>query len=98
MLSNESFSYLVGEIEREIIDLTKGSEEITIEPSVEEKEYLPSEGKQFGRVVAKGVTAEVDDNIKPENIKLGVNILGIDGNVGAEVVSSTVVSGRPRRF
>lgn len=84
-MNNGSFgNMLYGEIEREIIDLTKEGEEIVIEPSGEEKVYLPSENKQFSKVTAKGVTADIDKNIKPENIKLGVNILGIEGNVAPD--------------
>lgn len=84
MSHNNLCSYLNSKIQREIIDFTKETEEILIEPTIEEKEYIPSENKQFGKVTVKGVSAEIDKNIKPENIKLGVSILGVDGNVAPD--------------
>ncbi|MGN1029686.1 MAG: BspA family leucine-rich repeat surface protein, partial [Bacilli bacterium] len=53
-------------------------ENIEIKPTVEEQ-ILKSEKYGFDEVKILGVTAEIDENIKPENIKEGTNILGIDG-------------------
>ena len=53
-------------------------ENLEITPTTE-GQILKSEKYGFEVVTVKGVTAEIDKEIKPENIKVGVNILGIDG-------------------
>lgn len=55
--------------------------ELTITPNVEERFYIPPEDSVYRKVTAKEVTAEIDDNIKSENIKTGINILGVDGSL-----------------
>lgn len=50
-------------------------EELEVTPSVEEQKYKGA----YGIVTVRGVTAEIDDNIKKEYIKEGVDILGVVG-------------------
>lgn len=60
-------------------------------PSMENKDITPTTNTQivypdegysyFDKVTVKGVTNTIDSNIKSDNIKKGVSILGITGNV-----------------
>lgn len=50
---------------------------LEITPSLEEQTF----NGVYTEVKSKGVTSEVDENIKPENIKGGVEILGVTGNI-----------------
>lgn len=87
MLENNltSTPILYGEIQREIIDLKKEEQNKVVEPSFEDNLVLPDTPMQtLGSVLVKGVTADIDKNIKAENIRLGVNILGIEGNVAPD--------------
>lgn len=54
-------------------------EEINVEPSIETQIILPTEGKFINKVNIALVTADIDPDIIAENIKVGKNILGIDG-------------------
>ncbi|MGN1301207.1 MAG: BspA family leucine-rich repeat surface protein [Clostridia bacterium] len=53
-------------------------EDLTVTPSVEEQ-HFKSEKYGYDEVIVEKVTSEIDENIKPENIKEGTNILGVDG-------------------
>lgn len=54
----------------------------TVEPSIEEQVIIPDEGIfALSSVTVNPVTSEIDKNIKAENIKEGVSILGIEGTV-----------------
>lgn len=51
-----------------------------VSPSTEHQTILPSEGYDgFARVEVKPVTSAIDPNLKEENIKQGVTILGVIG-------------------
>ena len=51
-----------------------------VSPSIEHQTILPSEGYDgFARVEVKPVTSAIDPNLKEENIKQGVTILGVIG-------------------
>ena len=54
-----------------------GVEILNISPSIEEQEIIIPSAAQTVKVSA--VTSSIDSNILPENIKAGVNILGVDG-------------------
>ena len=54
----------------------------TVEPSIEEQTIIPDKGIfALSSVTVNPVTSEIDKNIKAENIKEGVSILGIEGTV-----------------
>lgn len=51
-------------------------------PSIEVQEIVADEDYYaLGKVVVDAVTSSIDDNIKPENIKQGVSILGVEGTM-----------------
>lgn len=53
---------------------------IVANPKVSAQSINPSSGYAgIKQVIINGVTSDIDENIKPENIKSGVNILGVDG-------------------
>ena len=56
-------------------------ENIEITPSKEEQTFKSENYYGYDEVKVNGVTSEIDSNIKPENIKEGVEILGVSGNV-----------------
>lgn len=63
---------------KENIQIIPETENIEINPSTEEQVFI-SEKVGYSEVKIKGVTSEIDENIKPENIKVGTTILGIEG-------------------
>lgn len=67
-------------------------ENLEVTPSGEEQTF---KSKMYGydEVKVKGVTAEVDEDIKPENIIEGVDILGVKGNFkGVDSSNATAVA------
>ena len=87
MLSGELIgaSVLRGEIQREVLDLRKEEQEKVVEAGREDVVVVPDDAmKVLSKVVVKGVTAGIDENIRAENIKLGVSILGVEGNVAPD--------------
>ena len=67
-------------VEGNVIEL-KG-EEKTINPQIEKQIILPSEDKNaITKVIIEAVDSSIDTDIKPENIKKGVSILGIEGSI-----------------
>lgn len=56
-------------------------ENLEVNPSAEKQVFNHPNSYGYDEVVVKGVTSEVDENIKPENIKGGVEILGVTGNI-----------------
>lgn len=56
-------------------------EEITIVPSIISQEFIPEEGRVYTKIFVKAVTADIDNNIKPENILKNIEILGVKGTV-----------------
>ena len=55
--------------------------DLTIEPSTEQQVFNRGSFKGYGIVTAEPVTSAIDVNIRPENIKRGVTILGITGTL-----------------
>lgn len=53
----------------------------TINPSIEEQTVTPTSGKYIKQVTVNPVTASIDINITPENIRKDVTILGVTGTV-----------------
>lgn len=63
----------------------------TVEPSIEEQLITPDEGVfALSSVTVNPVTSEIDENIKAENIKEGISILGVEG--GAKVATPDLVN------
>lgn len=58
-----------------------GATELTVVPTTEAQEIYPEANKSFVKVNVEPVTAAIDTNIKPTNIKEGVQILGVTGTV-----------------
>lgn len=58
-----------------------GATELTVVPTTEAQEIYPEANKSFVKVNVEPVTADIDTNIKPTNIKEGVQILGVTGTV-----------------
>lgn len=72
--------YGFSEITVEPLDIKLQSKEV--EPSTEIQEIIADEEYDaLNKVVVKQVTYKIDENIKPENIKNGVSILDVQGNV-----------------
>ena len=69
---------LKGKINEKVVEIYPELENLVIEPSLEEQ-HFKSEKYGYNEVTVKGVTAEIDKDIKPENIKEGVEILGVEG-------------------
>lgn len=58
-----------------------GATELTVVPTTEAQEIYPDTDKSFVKVNVEPVTAAIDTNIKPTNIREGVQILGVTGTV-----------------
>lgn len=65
----------------EIVYKNPPTEEITIYPSTIEQEIYPSTDKYINKVIVKAVTSDIDSNITSLNIRKGVSILGVEGNL-----------------
>lgn len=66
----------------ENIEVVPVVEDVTVSPSTESQVETPSEGYcGIGQVNIGAVTADIDANIVPENIKEGVSILGVVGTL-----------------
>ena len=75
------------------------SVKVTVSPTLENKNVTPTTSEQtvtagenydgLGTVTVEAVTAAIDSNITPGNIKSGVSILGVEGNVNAIEFSAT---------
>ena len=66
----------------ENIEVVPVVEDVTVSPSTEAQVETPSEGYcGIGQVNIGAVTADIDANIVPENIKEGVSILGVVGTL-----------------
>ena len=67
-------------------------EEKTVVPTREQQEILPSEGKNaITKITVQPVDRTIDEDIKPENIIDGVEILGVVGNYkGIDTSDATV--------
>ena len=62
----------------------KPEEEFDVQPTTTDQRITPTKGHAFGGGTVRAVTSEIDNNIKPENIKQGVSILGVEGTIEVE--------------
>ena len=60
-------------------------EDITITSSQENQTIMRSEGKFINSVTVPKVTSTIDSNIKPENIKMNMSILGVVGTYDGDM-------------
>ena len=70
---------LVAKLNRVEIKEQPELEDLTVIPSLEQQKFK-SVIYGYNEVIVEGVTSNIDKDIKAENIKAGVNILGVDGN------------------
>lgn len=68
-------------------------ENLEVNPSKEEQTFKSKDYYGYDNVTINPVTNEIDENIKPENIKKDVSILGVTGNV--EEINATEISINP---
>ena len=69
------------------------TEEVIINPSTEEQTILASPEKYIDKVTANPVTAAIDPDIQAENIKEGINILGVEGTyIGTDTRDATATA------
>lgn len=74
----------------ENIQVIPETEKIKITPKLEEQKFI-SEKIGYDEVIVARVTADIDPNIKSENIKVGTTILGIEGGYkGVDTSDATV--------
>lgn len=84
--SVQSFSPKSGECGyRNVTVAAAPTETKTVTPTTGTQTLSPSSGKVgFSRVTVNPVTSAIDSNIRPENIKAGVTILGVTGTYEGE--------------
>ena len=68
-------------------------ENLEVNPSKEEQTFKSKDYYGYDEVKVNPVTNSIDENIKPENIKKDVSILGVIGNV--EEINATEISINP---
>lgn len=89
--------HISAEIEELTVTLGVGREQIypelqekSIEPATSIQTIQPDEDYYgLNKVVVNAVTSEIDDNIQANNIRRGVSILGVNGNLEADKPDQT---------
>ena len=69
------------DISDKIIEVKPNLKDIEITPSKEEQTFKSENYYGYDEVKVNGVTNEIDENITSENIKSGVFILGVEGEL-----------------
>ena len=59
----------------------KPEEIFDVQPTTAEQTIIPRAGYTFRGGIVKAVTAEIDENIKSNNIREGVTVLGVEGTL-----------------
>ena len=72
----KKIDYINAGVSSTIQKIYPATEEITVTPKTETQEIEPTKNKLINKVFVDKVTADIDPDIKAENIKEGVNILG----------------------
>lgn len=88
----ESIDVEIKEFEKVDIDLSGAilvgqvgeMEEVSVSPQTYEQVIEAGAGKTLKSVKVGAVTSDIDDDIKAENIRLGVSILGVEGNMAGD--------------
>ena len=77
-------------IESVIVKAVPITDKITVTPTKLDQNILPeSNDLAIDSVLVKAVTNEIDNNIKAENIKQGVSILGVKGELEGTIIPKT---------
>ena len=66
-------------------------EPLTITPSADRQEFYTSYEKKYNPITVEPVTSDVDSNIRPENIKAGISILGVFGTLSGGTSNDFIV-------
>lgn len=82
---------LTGGLNTSIKEIKPELENLTVTPLTEEQKFK-SEKYGYNEVIVERVTADIDSSIKPENIKKGANILGVEGGYEGIDTSDATVS------
>ena len=78
----EAKQALTGTLNNAVEYIQPATQEKEVTPSLEVQEVTPDKDYTgLSRVTIGAVTNEIDINIQPNNIKLGINILGVEGNI-----------------
>ena len=100
MESNDNIKIILKEddnlkfkLDNKIEKVSPPLENLEINPSKEEQTFKSQDYYGYDEVKVNGVTNSIDKNIKPENIKKDINILGVTGNV--EEINTTEISINP---
>ena len=64
-----------------LVYVQSDTEQVEIAPTIDLQTILPSPNKLIDQVTVLPVTAEIDSQIVPTNIRAGVSILGVQGNL-----------------
>ena len=67
--------------ETRVVEIPPETESVVITPKTESQQILPSKNKYIKEVNVEAVTAGIDTNIQNYNIRTGVTILGVQGNL-----------------
>ena len=59
-------------------------EPLTITPTIDGQEISAFDDLKYNPITVEPVTSSIDENIQPKNIKEGVTILGVTGNLKKE--------------
>lgn len=83
---------LSGGLNTSIKEIKPELENIKIIPKTEQQEFK-SEKYGYDKIIVEPVTSSIDEDIKPENIKKGTNILGVEGGYeGIDTSDATATS------
>lgn len=55
--------------------------EQSVVPSTEKQEITGKDGERIQKIIVNPVTSSIDENITPLNIRKGVTVLGVEGNL-----------------
>lgn len=81
------------QVPQSILDIPKAPDEepLTITPSADRQEFYTSYEKKYNPITVEPVTSAIDSNIRSENIKAGISILGVFGTLSGGTSNDFVV-------
>lgn len=66
--------------DKKVVGTMKNIEK-TIDPAIIKQEIESEDGKRIQKIIVNPVTSSIDENITPLNIRKGVTVLGVEGNL-----------------